>query len=85
MLIVTLFGVAYMATKALEKGAEAYRNHKEAAACGYRPVIVAAPAWWAAAEMKHHVVLTPGEVRQVEALLQLDSPERRAIAKELWS
>lgn len=80
MLIIALYGVAYVATKALEKGTEVYRDRKEGS---FRPVVAVAPAWGSAPETRQFGVLTPSEFRHVEALIT--APERAALAKEAWS
>lgn len=86
MLIAALFGAAYAATKAIEKGAAMFRDGKEAAAYGelYRPVAILAPARGERPEVKLYAVLTPSEIQKLDPKEQT-SVARNTAYKEAWT
>ena len=87
MLILAIFGAAYAATKALEKGAEIFRDQKEAAHHGdlYRPVFVLAPEWGNRPEVKHRIVLSPSEIQRLDPEKGPMSAFRAAAHKAAWT
>ena len=84
MFIISIIGVAYATTKAAEKVTGLFRESRENKAYGYRPVILAAPSFRGAPEVRYETALTTTELRSVTHEVDLSRPERVAAAAMLW-